>query len=120
MRNNTRIAGSRIGQKVNLNQTVFRQSSNESSQHSGRGLDPGVVYEDVPDYHHDHDEPPPPPPPPPTPVAVTEGSTEVLKQSRYSDPWDGYYEFIITEGSFKFWSAFQVKQLKYIIINSII
>lgn len=25
-----------------------------------------------------------------------------------NDPWTGYYDFIINEGSFKFWAAFQV------------
>lgn len=25
-----------------------------------------------------------------------------------NDPWAGYYDFIINEGSFKFWAAFQV------------
>lgn len=24
------------------------------------------------------------------------------------DPWAGYYDFIINEGSFKFWAVFQV------------
>lgn len=32
---------------------------------------------------------------------------EVMKP-RYADPWTGYYDFIINEGSFKFWSGFQV------------
>lgn len=26
------------------------------------------------------------------------------------DPWASYYDFIINEGSFKFWAAFQVSQ----------
>lgn len=26
-----------------------------------------------------------------------------------TDPWSGYYDFIITEGSFKFWAVFQVE-----------
>lgn len=24
------------------------------------------------------------------------------------DPWSGYYDFLINEGSFKFWAVFQV------------
>lgn len=36
-------------------------------------------------------------------------STEVA-EGRYikGDPLRGYYDFIITEGSYKFWAAFQV------------
>lgn len=29
------------------------------------------------------------------------------------DPWAGYYDFIINEGSFKFWAAFQVIIFSY-------
>lgn len=29
-----------------------------------------------------------------------------------NDPWAGYYDFIINEGSFKFWAAFQVSELQ--------
>lgn len=25
-----------------------------------------------------------------------------------NDPWQGYYDFLINEGSFKFWAVFQV------------
>lgn len=25
------------------------------------------------------------------------------------DPWAGYYDFLINEGSFKFWAVFQVR-----------
>lgn len=27
------------------------------------------------------------------------------------DPWAGYYDFLINEGSFKFWAVFQVTSL---------
>lgn len=32
-----------------------------------------------------------------------------------NDPWAGYYDFIINEGSFKFWAAFQVIQFHTLI-----
>ncbi|KAL0901420.1 hypothetical protein ABMA27_006686 [Loxostege sticticalis] len=52
---------------------------------TGRGM------EDYYDEHHHHETTPKP-----------------MKQSRYTDPWAGYYDWIINEGSFKFWSAFQL------------
>ncbi|KAJ8941446.1 hypothetical protein NQ318_016078, partial [Aromia moschata] len=30
------------------------------------------------------------------------------KKAVQDDPWAGYYDFIINEGSFKFWAAFQL------------
>lgn len=38
-------------------------------------------------------------------------STDV-GEGRYikGDPLKGYYDFVITEGSYKFWAAFQVRQ----------
>ena len=40
-------------------------------------------------------------------------STEVA-EGRYlkGDPLKGYYDFVITEGSYKFWAVFQVRQIK--------
>ncbi|XP_013194149.2 uncharacterized protein LOC106137786 [Amyelois transitella] len=55
---------------------------------SGRGFD------DYYDEHHYHD--------------TTTTTAKPMKQGRYTDPWAGYYDWIINEGSFKFWSAFQL------------
>ena len=35
----------------------------------------------------------------------------VVEEGRYikGDPLNGYYDFIITEGSYKFWVVFQVR-----------
>lgn len=37
-------------------------------------------------------------------------STALVEEGRYikGDPLNGYYDFVITEGSYKFWVAFQV------------
>ena len=56
---------------------------------SGRG------FEDYYDEHHDDDH-------------EHTTTAKPMKQSRYTDPWAGYYDWIINEGSFKFWSVFQV------------
>jgi hypothetical protein len=46
-------------------------------------------------------------------------STEVaaVEEGRYikGDPLNGYYDFIINEGSYKFWSIFQVGKMKNLI-----
>lgn len=34
---------------------------------------------------------------------------KVEQKAVASDPWASYYDFIINEGSFKFWAVFQVK-----------
>lgn len=53
------------------------------------------------DYHdHDHDHIPE------HPVMKEEMKEE--KKATATDPWASYYDFIINEGSFKFWSVFQV------------
>lgn len=48
------------------------------------------------DYHHDHHE-------------------EPEKKAVKDDPWNGYYDFIINEGSYKFWAAFQVNFFEQIL-----
>ncbi|KAI8438646.1 hypothetical protein MSG28_011072 [Choristoneura fumiferana] len=53
---------------------------------SGRGFD---------DYYDEHHH-------------ETTTTAKPMKQGRYTDPWAGYYDWIINEGSFKFWSAFQL------------
>lgn len=53
----------------------------------------GMMDDDIV-YHDDHHEEP----------------KEMKEQPKAAieDPWEGYYDFIINEGSFKFWAAFQV------------
>lgn len=45
---------------------------------------------------------------------ITDGSNtteRAVEEGRYikGDPLNGYYDFIITEGSYKFWVIFQVR-----------
>ncbi|KAJ2947958.1 hypothetical protein O0L34_g9750 [Tuta absoluta] len=54
----------------------------------GRGMDD--YYDEHHDHHHDHT------------------TAKPMKEGRYTDPWAGYYDWIINEGSFKFWSVFQL------------
>ena len=51
---------------------------------------------DVIEYDHHPERPQPQPKEEPEQKAVK------------TDPWQSYYDFIITEGSFKFWAVFQV------------
>lgn len=48
---------------------------------------------------------------------LTVASTTDVAEGRYikGDPLKGYYDFIITEGSYKFWAGFQVKSSIHII-----
>ncbi|XP_068626483.1 uncharacterized protein [Battus philenor] len=64
------------------------KTSNSSSIDSGRG------FEDSYDEHVWDEE--------------TTTTAKPMKQGRYTDPWAGYYDWIINEGSFKFWSVFQL------------
>lgn len=78
---------------------------NRNASDSPRGMDhEHYTFEDH--YPHyliaDH------PPEDATTTTEKPAPVEMIKQSRYSDPWTGYYDFIINEGSFKFWSGFQV------------
>ena len=46
------------------------------------------------------------------------GDTKAMTQAR-ADSWDGYYDFLINEGSYKFWAVFQVSFHKsYRILDS--
>ncbi|KAM3967807.1 uncharacterized protein ACR2FA_011346 [Aphomia sociella] len=63
-------------------------STNDTVGEGGRGFD------DYYDEHHYHD--------------TTTTTAKPMKQGRYTDPWAGYYDWIINEGSFKFWSVFQL------------
>ncbi|XP_026739288.1 uncharacterized protein LOC113502106 [Trichoplusia ni] len=69
---------------VALRQTKLRNST----VGSGRG------FEDYYDEHHHYEEHTTPKP--------------MKQKARYTDPWAGYYDWIINEGSFKFWSVFQL------------
>lgn len=68
----------------------------DGANRMGRGMnmdmDNGMMmdydHEDHDDHHHDHME-----------------EQKAVKQ----DPWAGYYDFLINEGSFKFWAVFQVQ-----------
>ncbi|XP_063549182.1 uncharacterized protein LOC134756280 [Cydia strobilella] len=66
-----------------------RRRVNVTSSESGRG------FEDYYDEHHHYD-------------TTTTTTPKPMKQGRYTDPWAGYYDWIINEGSFKFWSVFQL------------
>ncbi|KAF5275347.1 hypothetical protein FQR65_LT04175 [Abscondita terminalis] len=47
------------------------------------------------DYDHDHE--------------MKDASNEMMEQKAIAnDAWAGYYDFIINEGSFKFWAVFQL------------
>ncbi|KAL3290133.1 hypothetical protein HHI36_023498 [Cryptolaemus montrouzieri] len=59
----------------------------EASDRQARGMMDVAEYED---HHETHDEP------------VKE------QKAIQGDPWAGYYDFLINEGSFKFWAAFQL------------
>lgn len=70
-------------------QVKGKQSKNSTLVGTGRGFE---EYYD--DEHHYHE---------------TTTTAKPMKQGRYTDPWAGYYDWIINEGSFKFWSVFQVQ-----------
>lgn len=73
-----------------------RSNVKNETSHSGRGFED---YYDEHHYHdHDHHE---------------TTTVKPMKQGRYDDPWAGYYDWIINEGSFKFWSVFQVSVNEY-------
>ncbi|KAJ8735672.1 hypothetical protein PYW07_007292 [Mythimna separata] len=57
---------------------------------SGRGFED--YYDE--DHHHHYEE--------------TTTAKPMKQKARYTDPWAGYYDWIINEGSFKFWSVFQL------------
>lgn len=61
----------------------------QQGSREGRGMDMDVMDYDNGDHDHDHHE---------------MQEQKAVKQ----DPWAGYYDFIINEGSFKFWAVFQV------------
>lgn len=49
-------------------------------------------------------------------------STErAVEEGRYikGDPLNGYYDFVITEGSYKFWVVFQVTEVNEILRNQL-
>ncbi|CAK1602166.1 unnamed protein product [Parnassius mnemosyne] len=66
-----------------------RAKTTNDTQEDGRG------FKDYYDEHHYHDH-------------DTTTTAKPMKQGRYTDPWAGYYDWLINEGSFKFWSVFQL------------
>ncbi|VVC93641.1 unnamed protein product [Leptidea sinapis] len=70
---------------------------------SGRGFE---EYYDEHGHDHDHD-------------METTTTAKPMKQGRYTDPWAGYYDWIINEGSFKFWSLFTAALLLYACFSAI-
>lgn len=100
--------------RLNLNSTIVRSDlgknisdsqKNATDKNSPRVMDTEhySIEDHYPHYQiADH--------PPEIETTTTEKPmpVEMIKQSRYADPWTGYYDFIINEGSFKFWSGFQV------------
>ncbi|CAG4954698.1 unnamed protein product [Colias eurytheme] len=75
-----------------INKLRRRKPSNGTAV-SGRGFED--YYDEHHDHHYHHD-------------IETTTTPKPMKQGRYTDPWAGYYDWIINEGSFKFWSVFQL------------
>ncbi|KAL4712770.1 hypothetical protein ACJJTC_008067 [Scirpophaga incertulas] len=73
----------------NSTAVIVRSTMHNNTEDRGRG------FEDYYDEHH-HDE------------TTTTTTKKPMKQGRYTDPWAGYYDWLINEGSFKFWSVFQL------------
>ncbi|XP_045778150.1 uncharacterized protein LOC123876063 [Maniola jurtina] len=91
-----------VVRKINKNRSaaaLHTTGSNSTAvqlrrKHVGNGTsDSGRGFEDYYDEHHYHE---------------TTTTEKPMKQGRYTDPWAGYYDWIINEGSFKFWSVFQL------------
>lgn len=81
--------------------------------------DRGSMYQDNHDDHHDDDDH----------HAMKEEEPDMKSMRAKVDYWSGYYDFLINEGSYKFWAVFQVsfdefhqydilrKRIKYRISN---
>ncbi|XP_023934008.2 uncharacterized protein LOC112043002 [Bicyclus anynana] len=90
-----------VVRKINKNRAAALPTTGSNStalqvrrKHIGNATsDTGRGFEDYYDEHHDHE---------------TTTTAKPMKQGRYTDPWAGYYDWIINEGSFKFWSVFQL------------
>ncbi|XP_076262442.1 uncharacterized protein LOC143197699 [Rhynchophorus ferrugineus] len=62
----------------------------QENYRKSRGMDmDDVIYHD--DHHEHHEEP-----------------KAKEEKKAVNDPWDGYYDFLINEFSFKFWAGFQL------------
>ncbi|OWR47732.1 hypothetical protein KGM_215617 [Danaus plexippus plexippus] len=86
--NKNRAAAALPSPKINSTAVQLRRGNfKNGTVGSGRG------FEDYYDEHHYHE---------------TTTTVKPVKQGRYTDPWAGYYDWIINEGSFKFWSVFQL------------
>ncbi|CAK1540104.1 unnamed protein product [Leptosia nina] len=85
--------------KKKLSTPIISKKNNSTSvklsrRKASNGTVSGRGFEDYYDDHHHHD--------------VETTTAKPVKQGRYTDPWAGYYDWIINEGSFKFWSVFQL------------
>ncbi|CAH0562092.1 unnamed protein product [Brassicogethes aeneus] len=60
----------------------------EARYRQARGMSMAMDDDDYSEHDHDHDKP----------------EQKAVKE----DPWSSYYDFIINEGSFKFWAVFQL------------
>ncbi|XP_041974971.1 uncharacterized protein LOC121730145 [Aricia agestis] len=89
VRNINKSRANTVLQPVNNSTALKVRRTRPTPGVSGRG------FEDYYDEHHDHDH-------------ETTTTAKPMKQGRYTDPWAGYYDWIINEGSFKFWSVFQL------------
>lgn len=89
------LCGFKIYSYQHLHKLIFNlQLKRKSPQTNSTSVGTGRGFEDYYDEHdHDHE---------------TTTTLKPMKQGRYTDPWAGYYDWIINEGSFKFWSVFQV------------
>ncbi|KAF5300955.1 hypothetical protein FQA39_LY10925 [Lamprigera yunnana] len=63
------------------------------------------------EYDHDHDD---------HDHAMQNMPKEAMEQKAIAnDPWAGYYDFIINEGSFKFWAVFQLATALLLIYSAL-
>ncbi|XP_060516059.1 uncharacterized protein LOC132695670 [Cylas formicarius] len=77
-------------EKTRYEQGLEDYDEEQQSMRQSRGMMMEDDTIDYHDHHHEHKEEKE------KPKAVAE------------DPWQGYYDFIINEGSFKFWAVFQL------------
>ncbi|XP_014366998.2 uncharacterized protein LOC106717625 [Papilio machaon] len=89
--NKKRIESKSLQTPVNSTAIQLRRAKTSNETESGRG------FEEYYDEHHEHAE-----------YHDMTTTAKPMKQGRYTDPWAGYYDWIINEGSFKFWSVFQL------------
>ncbi|CAH2102394.1 unnamed protein product [Euphydryas editha] len=92
--NKNRSSTPLLSPRVNNTAVQLRRDNDKNvTSNSGRGFEDYYDEHHYHDHDHDHHE---------------TTTAKPMKQGRYTDPWAGYYDWIINEGSFKFWSAFQL------------